>query len=97
VKDYYQIDLDEFIKDNPALYYQVRKDAGLHSEALGLTVPEFVSFKMKEAHSKSLLSMGIQDSFEYCDDKHEPDSELASKIINERRQKINDFLGIDDK
>ena len=60
-------------------------------------VRTFLSFKMKEAHSKSLLSMGIQDSFEYCVDKHEPDSELALKIINERRQKINDLLGIDDQ
>jgi len=41
--------------------------------------------------------MRIQEPFGYCVDKHEPDSELASKIINERRQKINDLLGIDDQ
>ncbi|WP_270735222.1 DUF6388 family protein [Leclercia adecarboxylata] len=96
MKDYYQIDLDEFIKNNPDLHYQARKEAGLHSEAIGITIPEFVDIKMKEAHSKSLLSQGIQDPFEFCVDKHEPNTELALKIINERRQKINDFHGIDD-
>lgn len=96
MKDYYQIDLDEFIKNNPDLHYQARKEASLHSEAIGVTIPEFVDIKMKEAHSKSLLSQGIQDPFEFCVDKHEPNTELALKIINERRQKINDFHGIDD-
>ncbi|EKY1941960.1 hypothetical protein RA231_000331 [Cronobacter turicensis] len=96
MKDYYQIDLDQFIKNNPDLYYLARKEAGIHSEAIGLTVPEFVEYKMKEAHSKSLREKGVQDPFEYYVDKHESDSELALKIINERRQKINDFLGIDD-
>ena len=95
MKDYYQIDLDEFIKNNPDLYYQARKDAGLNSGALGLSVEEFVELKMKEAHNKRLLGIGVQDPFEYCVDKHEPDSELALKIIHDRRQKINDILGID--
>ncbi len=94
MKDYMQMDLDEFRKNNLSLYEQIRKDAGQQSGALGISVPEFIDWKLKEAHAEHLLKMGVQDAFEYCVDKHEPDSALALKIIDERRKEIDRNLGI---
>ena len=93
MKDYMQMDLDEFRKNNLPLYEQIRKDAGKQSEALGMSVPAFIDLKLKEAHAENLLRMGVQDAFEYCVDKHEQDSALALKIINERRKEIARHLG----
>lgn len=93
MKDYMQLDLEEFRKNNLPLYERIRKDAGEQSESLGISVPEFIDWKLKEAHAEHLLEMGVQDSFEYCVDKHERDSALALKIIDERRKEIARHLG----
>jgi len=93
MKNYVQMDLDEFRKNNIPLYDQIRKDAGSQSEALEMSVPEFIEWKLKEAHAEHLLSLGVQDTFEYCVDKYEHDSALALKIIDEHRKEIAHCLG----
>lgn len=93
MKNYVQMDLDEFRKNNIPLYDQIRKDAGSQSEALAMSVPEFIEWQLKEAHVVHLLSLGVQDTFEYCVDKHEHDSALALKIIDEHRKEIARCLG----
>lgn len=95
MKDYVKLDLDEFRKNNLPLYEEIRKDAGKHSEALGISVPKFIEWKLKEAHAEHLLRMGVQDTFEYCVDKHEPDSALALKIVHDRRKEIASHLGLE--
>jgi len=89
-----QMDLDEFRKNNLPLYEKIRKDAGKQSAALGMSVQEFVSWKLKESHAEYLIRKGVQDPFEYCVDKHEHDSALALKIIDEYRKEIARHLGL---
>lgn len=93
MKNYVQMDLDEFRHNNLPLYDQIRKDAGQQSEALGISVPEFIEWKLREAHTEHLLRMGVQNTFEYCVDKHEHDSALALKIIDEHRKEMARCLG----
>jgi len=93
MKNYVQMDLDEFRQNNLPLYDQIRMDAGKQSDALGISVPEFIEWKLREAHAEHLLSMGVQNTFEYCVDKHEHDSALALKIIDEHRKEMARCLG----
>lgn len=92
MKDYYQMELDEFRKNNILLLNQIRKDAGKYSEALGISVAEFIDLKTKEALGEQLLTKGVQDKFFYLVNKHEPDSELALRLVKEHQEEIDNHL-----
>jgi len=96
MKDYYQMDIDEFRRSNYDILKKARLQAPAHADVMGMSESEYVDYCIREEHKKHIASMGIEDPYEYFVKKHEENHGLALKIIEDRRRKINDHLGIED-
>ena len=96
MKDYYQMDVDDFRRRNYDILKKARLQAPAHAEVMGMSETEYVDYCIREEHKKHISSMGIEDPYEYFVKKHEDNYELALKIIEDRRKKINESIGIYD-
>jgi len=86
MKDYYAIDVSDFLNNNLPFYIQVKAEALELARSGKVDVVAYIEQRLREEHDKRVSQMGISDPFEYYVNRHEKDSAVARKVIEEHRQ-----------
>ena len=89
MKDYYKIDLEDFMQNNKALISEIKSKAPVYADDLGLDEVQYINREIKRAHLDYVESLGVKDPYEYYISQHEEDHPLAEQLIAQHRHSLH--------
>jgi len=87
MKDYYALDVSEFLNNNIPFYEKVRSEALTAAKSGNVDVVTYIEQRLKEEHDKQISLLNLKDSFEYYVQRHEKNPVIARQVIDEYRKK----------
>ncbi|ERK18012.1 MAG: hypothetical protein QM578_14570 [Pantoea sp.] len=89
MKDYYKIDLEDFMQNNKALIGEIKSKAPVYADDMGLDEVQYINREVKRAHLDYVESLGVKDPYEYYISRHEEDRPLAEQLIAQHRNSLH--------